>query len=62
MKRKLTIAFSLITTSLFFCSAFAVATLGQATPTPAPTLPPGMTGSNTSDPACESLAGALRRG
>ncbi|HEX6125978.1 MAG TPA: hypothetical protein VFZ23_11455 [Pyrinomonadaceae bacterium] len=32
------------------CSGFVIATVGQAKPTPAPTLPPGMVGSNTSDP------------
>jgi hypothetical protein len=50
MRRIRKIAFSLMTASLFLCSGFVIATLGQATPTPAPTLPPGMVGSRTDDP------------
>src|SRR5688572_21023347 len=43
-------AFRLLTSFVFLCSGFAIMTSGQAAPTPAPTLPPGMVGSNTSDP------------
>jgi hypothetical protein len=50
MKRVHTIAFRLITASLFLCSCFAASTLAQANLEPAPTLPAGMTGSNTNDP------------
>ena len=50
MNRILRITFRFLTAFLFLCSGFVLATNGQATPTPAPTLPPGMTGSNTSDP------------
>jgi hypothetical protein len=50
MKRVHTIAFRLLTVSLFLCSCFAATTLAQANLEPAPTLPAGMTGSNTNDP------------
>jgi len=45
-----TIAFRLITISLFLCSCFAAATSAQQNLEPVPTLPAGMTGSNTDDP------------
>ena len=35
---------------LFLFSGFVIVAVGQPTPSPAPTLPPGMVGSNTSDP------------
>ena len=35
-------AIRLLASVLFLCSGFAVVTFAQATPTPAPTLPPGM--------------------
>jgi hypothetical protein len=41
---------NLITAFLFLCFGLVVGASAQATPTPAPTLPPGMVGSNTSDP------------
>jgi hypothetical protein len=53
------IAFRLIVTSLFLCTCLAATTLGQTpspspsnpfAPEPAPTLPPGMTGSDANDP------------
>jgi len=43
-------AFDLTISSFFLSFVFSVAASGQATPTPAPTLPPGMVGSNTNDP------------
>jgi hypothetical protein len=49
MNRVHTIAFRLLTASLFLCACFAAATRAQ-NPQPAPTLPAGMTGSNTDDP------------
>jgi hypothetical protein len=56
------IAFHLLTAFLFLFSAFAIVTVGQATPTPQPTLPPGMTGSNTSDPRANLSAGLYDAG
>ncbi|MEO7674242.1 MAG: hypothetical protein ABIU09_09225 [Pyrinomonadaceae bacterium] len=56
MRRIRNIAFSLIT-SLYLCSGFVVATLGQATPVPAPTLPPGMVGSRADDPRAKLSPG-----
>ncbi|PYS97799.1 MAG: hypothetical protein DMF63_18615 [Acidobacteria bacterium] len=43
-------------------SGFTIATIGQATPTPAPTLPPGMVGSNTSDPRSNLSPGLFDAG
>src|SRR5829696_7468973 len=61
MRRIRNIAFSL-TTPLFLCFGFAVATLGQAAPTPAPTLPPGMVGSRTDDPRAKLSPGLYDAG
>ena len=58
MRRIRNVAFCLISVSLFLCSGLAIATLGQATPAPAPTLPPGMVGSRTDDPRAK-LSGGL---
>jgi hypothetical protein len=62
MRQIRNIAFSLITASLFVCSGFVIATLGQATPTPAPTLPPGMVGSRTDDPRAKLSPGLYDAG
>lgn len=62
MKRIRNIAFRSISASLFLCSGFVTATLGQATPTPAPTLPPGMVGSNTDDPRAKLAPGLYDAG
>ena len=64
------IAYRLLVTSLFLCTCFVVTTLAQtASPSPAaspsnpfalepaPTLPPGMTGSDTSDPRAKLTPG-----
>src|SRR4051812_17515480 len=56
------IAFRLLTSFLFFYSGLAIATMGQAAPTPAPTLPPGMVGSNTNDPRAKLSAGLFDAG
>lgn len=50
MTRISNLAFNLIIASIFLFYGPAIATSGQATPTPAPTLPAGMVGSNTGDP------------
>ncbi len=55
------IAFSLLTSFIFLFSGFAIVTIGQ-TPTPAPTLPPGMVGSNTSDPRASLSPGLYDAG
>jgi len=57
MRQIRNIAFNLVTALLFVCSGFVIATLGQAAPTPEPTLPPGMVGSNTSDPRADLSPG-----
>ena len=46
---------------LVFCLSFVVVALAQ-TPTPEPTLPPGMVGSNTSDPRANLPAGLYDAG
>lgn len=51
------IVFRFFTSFLCLSSVFAVVAIGQATPTPAPTLPPGMVGSNTADPRAKLSAG-----
>ena len=56
------IAFCFITASVFLCTGFATAVMAQATPSPAPTLPPGMTGSNTSDPRANLSPGLYDAG
>jgi hypothetical protein len=62
MDRTLRIAFRFLTSSLFLCSGFVIATVGQATPTPEPTLPPGMVGSNINDPRANLSAGLYDAG
>src|SRR4051812_5326148 len=52
-------AFRLLITSLVLCSCFAIAGLGQ---TPAPTLPPGMTGSDVNDPRAKLAPGLYDAG
>ena len=52
----------LLTASLFLCSGLTIATFAQATPKPAPTLPPGMTGSNPNDPRAKLTAGIYDAG
>src|SRR5687767_8909024 len=47
--------------TLIFSFCFVLVTSGQ-TPTPQPTLPPGMTGSNTSDPRANLSAGLYDAG
>lgn len=56
------ITFRLVTASLFLFSGFVIATIAQVTPTPAPTLPPGMVGSNTADPRFKLSAGLFDAG
>jgi len=59
MKRVRTNAFRLLIVFGFICSCFAAEILAQ---TPAPTLPPGMTGSDTSDPRYTLSAGLYNAG
>ena len=56
------IVLRLVTASVFLSSGFVIATIGQATPTPAPTLPPGMVGSDTSDPRANLSPGLYDAG
>jgi len=56
------IAFRLLTSFLFLCSGFVIVTMGQPTPSPQPTLPPGMTGSSTSDPRANLSPGLYDAG
>src|SRR4030095_8859965 len=56
------IAFRLLTSFLFLVSGFVIVTMAQPTPSPAPTLPPGMTGSNTSDPRANLTPGLYDAG
>ncbi|MEP7214569.1 MAG: hypothetical protein ABI791_15950 [Acidobacteriota bacterium] len=62
MRQIRNIAFRSVTASLFLCSGFIIAALGQAAPKPAPTLPPGMVGSNTSDPRANLSPGLYDAG
>ncbi len=62
MNRVNSIAFRLITASLFLCSFFAVAAQAQANLEPPPTLPAGMTGSNTNDPRSKLTPGMYDAG
>src|SRR5690348_807073 len=55
-------AFRFVISFLFLFSGLVIAGYGQATPTPQPTLPPGMTGSNTSDPRANLAAGLYDAG
>src|SRR5687767_6870505 len=57
------IAFRLLTSFLFLFSGFVIVTTGQQpTPRPAPTLPPGMVGSSTTDPRFSLSAGLYDAG
>src|SRR5687767_14266231 len=57
------IAFGLLTSFLFLFSGSVIVTVGQqATPSPAPTLPPGMVGSSTTDPRFSLSAGLYDAG
>jgi hypothetical protein len=47
---------------LLSIAGFATSSLGQVAPTPAPTLPPGMTGSRTDDPRANLSAGLFDAG
>jgi hypothetical protein len=62
MNKIFTISLRLSIAFLFLCSAFVIATIAQATPTPAPTLPPGMIGSNTADPRANLSPGLYDAG
>ncbi len=62
MRRIRNITFRLITACLLACAGFVVAGLAQPTPRPAPTLPPGMVGSNANDPRAKLSAGLYDAG
>ena len=62
MRRRSNITFRLITAFVFLCSGFVIAAIAQATPTPEPTLPPGMVGSSTSDPRANLSPGLYDAG
>jgi hypothetical protein len=62
MNRINRIAFRLLTSFLFLASSFVLSAVGQATPSPAPTLPPGMVGSNASDPRASLSPGLYDAG
>ena len=53
--------FCLLTVFVFLCSCFAAKTLAQ-NPQPAPTLPPGMTGSDVNDPRYKLTPGLYDAG
>lgn len=57
-----TIAFRLLSTSLLLFSCFAATTLAQAALEPAPTLPPGMKGSDATDPRAKLTPGIYDAG
>jgi hypothetical protein len=61
MNRVRTIAFFLLTTPLILCLSFAAVTLAQG-PQPAPSLPAGMTGSDTGDPRAKLTPGMYDAG
>jgi hypothetical protein len=61
MNRIYTNAFRLLTAFLFLCWCFAAAATAQ-NPEPAPTLPPGMTGSNIDDPRAKLTPGLYDAG
>ena len=62
MNRVCTDAFRLLTVFVFLCSCFAAAVSAQQNPQPAPTLPPGMTGSDTNDPRAKLSPGLYDAG
>src|SRR5215203_612977 len=62
MNRIHRIAFRLLTSFLFLGSGLVIVTMGQASPTPAPTLPPGMVGSSTTDPRASLSPGLYDAG
>jgi hypothetical protein len=57
-----TIAFRLLSTSLFLCACFVAGTLAQAALESAPPLPAGMTGSDASDPRSKLSPGLYDAG
>jgi len=61
MNRIRTNTFRLLTVFVFLCSCFAAETLAQS-PQPAPTLPAGMTGSDTNDPRAKLSPGLYDAG
>ena len=61
MNRVHTFTFYVLTAFLVLCSCFAAGTTAQA-PTPAPTLPPGMTGSDANDPLAKLTPGIYDAG
>jgi len=61
MNRVHTITFRLLTAFFVLCTCFAAATSAQ-NPEPAPTLPAGMTGSNTDDPRAKLTPGLYDAG
>jgi hypothetical protein len=62
MNRVHTIAFRLMTASIFLCTCFAVSTLAQAALETAPPLPAGMTGSDAADPRAKLTPGIYDAG
>src|SRR5215204_620487 len=65
MNRAHTIAFRLLTASLFLCSCFLAVAIAQDNPfapEPAPPLPAGMTGSNVNDPRAKLSPGLYDAG
>jgi len=62
MNRLHIFVFHFIAASVFLCAVFAGETLAQAAPEAAPQLPPGMTGSNASDPRAKLSPGLFDAG
>ena len=62
MRQTRNVTFRLIIGAMFLCSGLAISAIAQASPTPAPTLPPGMVGSNANDPRAKLSAGLYDAG
>jgi hypothetical protein len=64
MNKMHTIGIRFLAANLFLYSGFVIATFAQGTPTPspAPTLPPGMVGANTDDPRAKLSPGLYDAG
>ncbi|MEO8041835.1 MAG: hypothetical protein ABI646_04405 [Acidobacteriota bacterium] len=62
MNRVHTIAFRLLTVSLFICASFVAVSLGQGQLESAPPLPAGMTGSDSNDPRFKLSPGISNAG